>query len=189
MFSFLSPQTKHNFTASISVRNVRNLPKGNLTVKPDPSDPQLQEELYQQQQQYNYDQMQKLENSYYGTTHDMKYAKTTLLTDRNTNANGNGNAAINEALLAGGGGGGGTYAASTPLRRSSNSGGTGIMGQDFYGTSGNIYDMHNSYQQQQHLQHLHHQQQQLLSHPMRRVGSRAEIDMLERETSTQIRVS
>lgn len=95
-----------------------------------------------------------------------------MLTDRNNIAASN--AAINEALL----GAGGTYATSTPLHRSS----VGALGQDYYGTSGNIYEMHNSYQQQQ-------QQQQLMAHPMRRVGSRAEIDMLERETSTQIRVS
>ncbi|XP_065371611.1 uncharacterized protein kmr isoform X2 [Calliphora vicina] len=169
--------------ASISVRNVRNLPKGNLTVKPDPSDPQLQQQrqLQQQQQQYNYDQMQKLENSYYGTAHDMKYAKTTLLTDRNTVAGGN--AAINDPLL----GSGGTYATSTPMHRSSNSGGGGaggVIAQDYYGTSGNIYEMHNTYQQQLLQQQ---QQQQLMTHPMRRVNSRAEIDMLERETSTQIR--
>ncbi|XP_046803740.1 uncharacterized protein LOC111690014 isoform X4 [Lucilia cuprina] len=158
--------------ASISVRNVRNLPKGNLTVKPDPSDPQLQRQL-QQQQQYNYDQMQKIENSYYGSAHDMKYAKTTLLTDRNTSAAGN--AALNEP-----------YATSTPLHRTANSASMagGLMNQDYYGTSGNIYEMHNAYQQQLHQQQ---QQQQLLAHPMRRVGSRAEIDMLERETSTQIR--
>ncbi|XP_037814576.1 uncharacterized protein LOC119605460 isoform X7 [Lucilia sericata] len=163
--------------ASISVRNVRNLPKGNLTVKPDPSDPQLQQQQQRQlqQQQYNYDQMQKLENSYYGTAHDMKYAKTTLLTDRNTTAAGN--AALNEP-----------YATSTPLHRSANSAGIagGLMNQDYYGTSGNIYEMHNAYQQQLH-QQQQQQQQQLLAHPMRRVGSRAEIDMLERETSTQIR--
>ena len=154
--------------ASISVRNVRNLPKGNLTVKPDPSDAQ--------RQKYNaYDQMQKLENSYYGTAHDMKYAKTTLLTDRMTASTN----AVNETILGGGGGVGvcSSYVTSTPLHRS--------MAPDYYGTSAaNIYDMQNIYQQQQ----LHQQQQLLSSHPMRRVGSRAEIDMLERETSSQIRV-
>lgn len=184
MLPFFYFALKQNIcVASISVRNVRNLPKGNLTVKPDPSDPQLQQQRQlQQQQQYNYDQMQKLENSYYGTAHDMKYAKTTLLTDRNTVTGGN--AAINEPLL----GSGGTYATSTPLHRSSNSAGAGgVMAQDYYGTSGNIYEMHNTYQQQ--LLQQQQQQQQLMAHPMRRVGSRAEIDMLERETSTQIRVS
>lgn len=153
------------------------MPKGHLTVKPDPSDTQLQQQRQLQQQKYNYDQMQKLENSYYDTSLDMKYAKNTLLTDRNTNVNGN--AALNEALLAGV-----TYATSTPLHHPSINSSAGILGQDYYATSGYSYDMHNSYQQQQHLQ-----QQQLLSHPIRRVGSRAEIDILERETSSQIRVS
>ena len=136
-------------------------------MKPDPSDAQ--------RQQYNsYDQMQKLENSYYGTAHDMKYAKNTLLTDRST-ASSN---AVNETMLGGGGGVGvgSSYITSTPLHRS--------MAMDYYGTSAaNIYDMQNIYQQQQF-----HQQQLLSSHPMRRAGSRAEIDMLERETSSQIRV-
>lgn len=191
--SFYSCKHK-NYSASISVRNVRNLPKGNLTVKPDPSELQLQQEQQHQHQQYqqrqllqqkhNYDQIQKLESSYYGTAHDMKYAKTTMLADRNTNAVGN--AAINETLLAGGG----TYATTaTPLERGDS---VGVLGLDYYGANGYMYEAHNSYQQQQHLQQLQQQQQQqqqLLSHPIRRVSSRAEIDMLERETSSQIRVS
>uniref|UniRef100_A0A6P4FRA2 Uncharacterized protein LOC108052280 isoform X8 n=1 Tax=Drosophila rhopaloa TaxID=1041015 RepID=A0A6P4FRA2_DRORH len=97
-------------TASISVRNVNNLPVGNLTVKPDPSDVQ-QESAFA---------------PYYGGAAETKYAKNTVLTDR--------------GLYAGNGGG---LATSTPQN---------------------------------------HQQFR-----MRRTGSRAEIDMLERETSSQIR--
>uniref|UniRef100_A0A6P4FJV0 Uncharacterized protein LOC108052280 isoform X3 n=1 Tax=Drosophila rhopaloa TaxID=1041015 RepID=A0A6P4FJV0_DRORH len=96
--------------ASISVRNVNNLPVGNLTVKPDPSDVQ-QESAFA---------------PYYGGAAETKYAKNTVLTDR--------------GLYAGNGGG---LATSTPQN---------------------------------------HQQFR-----MRRTGSRAEIDMLERETSSQIR--
>lgn len=175
--------------ASISVRNVRNLPKSNLTVKPDPTDP------YPQQTLENYDQMNKLTNSYYGTTHDTKYAKTTTLTDKN-----------------GGNGGGNTYfsgnnasgaimlASSTPLHASSNN--INMNGGDYYGgttvgpgggggggggvgLNDSMYNIHQGiaaatagvggYQPQ--------------VYPMRRVGSRAEIDILERETSTQMRVS
>ncbi|XP_020817747.1 uncharacterized protein LOC110191283 isoform X3 [Drosophila serrata] len=98
--------------ASISVRNVSNLPMGNLTVKPDPSDAMHQESAFA---------------PYYGGAAETKYAKNTVLTDRGLYA-----------------GNGVQLATSTPQ----------------------------------------HQQQQFR---MRRTGSRAEIDMLERETSTQIR--
>jgi len=94
------------------VRNVNNLPVGNLTVKPDPSDVH-QESAFA---------------PYYGGAAETKYAKNTVLTDRGLYAaNGSG------------------LATSTPQN---------------------------------------HQQFR-----MRRTGSRAEIDMLERETSSQIRVS
>ncbi|KAH8360121.1 hypothetical protein KR093_010867 [Drosophila rubida] len=110
-----------SFTASISVRNVSNLPKGNLTVKPDPSDAQ---HLQLQQQQHesafaHYD-------PYYGNAQETKYAKATMLTDR------------------------GLYGKSMGMSTST-------------------------------------PQQQQLQFGMRRAGSRAEIDMLERETSSQIR--
>ncbi|XP_070142476.1 uncharacterized protein kmr isoform X3 [Drosophila kikkawai] len=98
--------------ASISVRNVNNLPMGNLTVKPDPSDALHQESAFA---------------PYYGGATETKYAKNTVLTDRGLYA-----------------GNGVQLATSTPQ----------------------------------------HQQQQFR---MRRTGSRAEIDMLERETSSQIR--
>jgi len=96
------------------VRNVNNLPVGNLTVKPDPSDVQ-QESAFA---------------PYYGGAAETKYAKNTVLTDRGVYA-GNGTPS--------------GLATSTP---------------------------------QNHPQFR-----------MRRTGSRAEIDMLERETSSQIRVS
>jgi len=51
------------------VRNVNNLPKGNLTVKPDPSDAQHESAFA------HYD-------PYYGNVQETKYAKATLLTDR-----------------------------------------------------------------------------------------------------------
>lgn len=98
-----------HLVASISVRNVSNLPMGNLTVKPDPSDTMQPESAFA---------------PYYGGAAETKYAKNTVLTDR------------------------GLYATSTPQ---------------------------------------HQQQQQQFR--MRRTGSRAEIDILERETSSQIRVS
>lgn len=97
------------------MRNVNNLPKGNLTVKPDPSDGQHHPSAFAQ-----YD-------PYYGNVAETKYAKATLLTDR------------------------GLYGRSTGMTTSTP------------------------------------QQQQQLG--LRRAGSRAEIDMLERETSSQIRVS
>ncbi|XP_039948121.1 uncharacterized protein LOC120766586 isoform X3 [Bactrocera tryoni] len=167
--------------ASISVRNVRNLPKGNLTVKPDPSDahnPLQQQQQQLQQQQHlaqGYDQMLgTLTNSYYGTAHDTKYAKTTTLTDQRSGFVG----------LGGGGGVGGVYgsngliaggnsilAASTPLHPSANGG-------DYYGGVGGGAGP--TLWQEQHTQ-------QQAAYPMRRVDSRAEIDMLERETSTQMR--
>ncbi|KAH8295428.1 hypothetical protein KR018_011027, partial [Drosophila ironensis] len=105
-------------TGSISVRNVNNLPMGNLTVKPDPSDALHQ--LHQEHQESAF-------APYYGGAAETKYAKNTVLTER--------------GLYAGNGAG---LATSTPQ----------------------------------------HQQQQFR---MRRAGSRAEIDMLERETSSQIR--
>ncbi|XP_018802728.1 PREDICTED: uncharacterized protein LOC108977483 [Bactrocera latifrons] len=168
--------------ASISVRNVRNLPKGNLTVKPDPSDAhnplqQQQQQLQQQQHlaQGTYDPtLGTLTNSYYGTAHDTKYAKTTTLTDQRGGFVG----------LGGGGGVGGVYgsngliaggnsilAASTPLHPSTNGG-------DYYGGVGGATGP--TLWQEQHTQ-------QQAAYPMRRVDSRAEIDMLERETSTQMR--
>ncbi|XP_068152149.1 uncharacterized protein kmr isoform X4 [Drosophila tropicalis] len=101
--------------ASISVQNVNNLPKGNLTVIPDPSDAQ-QESAFA---------------PYYGSSVETKYAKATILTDRGQYGPG------------GGKGAGTIGATSTPQ-----------------------------------------QQQQFV---IRRAGSRAEIDMLERETSSQIR--
>ncbi|KAH8356463.1 hypothetical protein KR200_008063 [Drosophila serrata] len=106
-----NPMNKSTRT-SISVRNVSNLPMGNLTVKPDPSDAMHQESAFA---------------PYYGGAAETKYAKNTVLTDRGLYA-----------------GNGVQLATSTPQ----------------------------------------HQQQQFR---MRRTGSRAEIDMLERETSTQIR--
>ncbi|KRF78322.1 uncharacterized protein Dvir_GJ14476, isoform G [Drosophila virilis] len=106
--------------ASISVRNVNNLPKVNLTVKPEPSD------ALQQQQQ---DSAFAHYDPYYGNGTETKYAKATQLTDR------------------------------APY--------------------GRTVGMATSTPQQQ--------QQQQLPFAMRRAGSRAEIDMLERETSSQIR--
>lgn len=101
------------------MRNVNNLPKGNLTVKPDPSDGQQLEQQHQSAFAH-YD-------PYYGNVAETKYAKATLLNDR------------------------GLYARSSGMTTSTP------------------------------------QQQQQLG--LRRAGSRAEIDMLERETSSQIRVS
>lgn len=104
------------------MRNVNNLPKVNLTVKPEPSD------ALQQQQQ---DSAFAHYDPYYGNGTETKYAKATQLTDR------------------------------APY--------------------GRTVGMATSTPQQQ--------QQQQLPFAMRRAGSRAEIDMLERETSSQIRVS
>lgn len=135
---------------------------------------------------YDYEQMQQLENSYYGTSQDMKYAKTTMLNDRSLGGLG--------GTLSGSGGIAGGYLTSTPLHASNSNIGLGL---DYLGnldtTAGhNIYDMHNQYQQQLHRMYQQQQlQQQMASaaYPMRRYGSRAEIDILERETSSQIRVS
>lgn len=102
------------------MRNVNNLPKGNLTVKPDPSDGQQLEQQHQSAFAH-YD-------PYYGNVAETKYAKATLLNDR------------------------GLYGRSSGMTTSTPQ-----------------------------------QQQQQLG--LRRAGSRAEIDMLERETSSQIRVS
>ncbi|XP_055849815.1 uncharacterized protein LOC129914533 isoform X4 [Episyrphus balteatus] len=128
--------------ASISVRNVRNIPKVNLTVKPDPSDQML-----------NYEQISKLASSYYGNAMDAKYAKTTqLATERDRNN-----------IY-------GLSSTSTPMAGSTSAGIT----MDFRGSS---YDINaaNAYREANGY------------HPMRRVGSRAEIDLLERETSSQMR--
>ncbi|KAL9900753.1 pleckstrin homology domain-containing family A member kramer isoform 3-T16 [Glossina fuscipes fuscipes] len=198
--------------ASISIRNVRNLPRSNLTVKPDATDAQLQhhqqhqqQQLQQPQQQYNnYDQMQKLTNTYYGTAHDTKYAKATTLTDRNARSIGGNSSSrgVGGVGVGGGGGGGGgdgkngggsgialtngIYAtASTPLHPSNDGLDMGeyfVSGVGGNGSNHNIYGMHNGYQSIAATQ-----QHQHLSHSLRRAGSRAEIDMLERETSTQIR--
>ncbi|KAM8705207.1 hypothetical protein ACLKA7_009634 [Drosophila subpalustris] len=108
------------FTASISVRNVNNLPKGNLTVKPDPSDALQQQQQHHESAFAHYD-------PYYGNAQETKYAKATMLTDR------------------------GLYGKSVGITTSTP------------------------------------QQQQQLQFGIRRAGSRAEIDMLERETSSQIR--
>lgn len=168
--------------ASISVRNVRNLPKGNLTVKPDPSDahnPLQQQQQQQLQQQHlaqgTYDQtLGKLTHSYYGTAHDTKYAKTTTLTDHRSGIVGLGGGAGgvygSNGLIAGGNS---ILASSTPLHPCANGG-------DYYGGVGGAAGP--TLWQEQHTQ-------QQAVYPMRRVDSRAEIDMLERETSTQMRVS
>ncbi|XP_075147883.1 pleckstrin homology domain-containing family A member kramer isoform X3 [Haematobia irritans] len=168
--------------ASISVRNVKNLPLGNLTVKPDPSDVML----HGQMDLYDYEQMQQLENSYYGTAHDLKYAKNTLLTDHGltTGSSGIGGMAGYGSL------GGGGYLTSTPLHASNSNIGLGLDYLGNLGSGHNIYDMHNQYQQQLHRlyqQQQHQQQMSAAAYPMRRYGSRAEIDILERETSSQIR--
>ncbi|XP_067619528.1 uncharacterized protein kmr isoform X3 [Eurosta solidaginis] len=169
--------------ASISVRNVRNLPKSNLTVKPDPSDAhqnplQLQQQQQtiaaQQKQQHlaqgNYDQiLGKLTNSYYGTAHDTKYAKTTTLTDRGGIYASNGHIS----------GGNNNLASSTPLHPSTIDG-------DYY--SGGVLSGMGGVTPAS-FWHAQQQQHQLYPapYPLRRVESRAEIAMLERETSSQMR--
>lgn len=173
--------------ASISVRNVRNLPKGNLTVKPDPSDAQnpLHQQLQQQQHltQGNYDQtLGKLTNSYYGTAHDTKYAKTTTLTDHRSGGGAGASVGVGFYSSSNGlnsGSSSNILASSTPLH-------PGVNGGDYYGGIsagvGGGAAAGPTLWQEQHIQ-------QQASYPMRRVDSRAEIDMLKRETSTQMRVS
>lgn len=154
-------------------------------MKPDPSDVLLHSQLVDP---YDYEQMQQLENSYYGTTgQDMKYAKTTVLTDRGLAGMGG---MGGMSGLAGGYNNG--YITSTPLHASNSNIGLGLDYLGNLGSGHNIYDMHNQYQQQLHRMYQQQQHQQQMAagaYPMRRFGSRAEIDILERETSSQIRVS
>ncbi|XP_055904217.1 uncharacterized protein LOC129940018 isoform X4 [Eupeodes corollae] len=131
--------------ASISVRNVRNIPKGNLTVKPDPSDQML-----------NYEQISKLASSYYGNALDAKYAKTTQLsTERDRNLYAQQKLMSTSTPMAG-------IASGIPMDFRGSS-------YDINAAANNAYRETNGY------------------HPIRRVGSRAEIDLLERETSSQMR--
>jgi len=187
------------FKASVSVRNVRNLPKSNLTVKPEPSDPkeelQLSNETAAKMFNNNFDDLNKMTNSYYGSAQDTKYAKTTsLLTDRS-----NALAATNPfSSLAGGYNdypsnlnGNSILATSTPMQANS-----GAL-DDYY--SNNLVANSLGDGLYAELQKQRYQQQMLYNsgyplyqsgapYSMRRAGSRAEIDMLERDTSSQLRV-
>lgn len=55
----------------------------------------------------------------------------------------------------------------------------GIGGANYYGLGGSTMNIRSNYEYRDNYNY----------HPLRKTGSRAEIDMLERETSTQIRVS
>lgn len=107
------------FAASISIRNVGNLPKNNLIVKPAHDTLQYQHSIYGSKQQ--------------------------LLTPQPSSA--------------------------APYY--------GISGINYYGLGGSTMNIRSNYDYRDNYGY----------HPLRKTGSRAEIDMLERETSTQIRVS
>lgn len=107
------------FAASISIRNVGNLPKNNLIVKPAHDALQYQHSIYGSKQQ--------------------------LLTPQ----------------------------PSTTAQY------YGIGGVNYYGLGGSTMNIRSNYDYRDNYNY----------HPLRKTGSRAEIDMLERETSTQIRVS
>lgn len=111
------------FAASISLRNVGNLPKNNLIVKPAHDVLQYQHSIYGSKQQ--------------------------LLTP--------------QPLSAGG--------AAPPYY--------GVGGMNYYGLGGSTMNIRSNYEYRDNYGY----------HPLRKTGSRAEIDMLERETSSQIRVS
>lgn len=108
------------FAASISIRNVGNLPKNNLIVKPAHDVLQYQHSIYGSKQQLLTPQPPSAAAPYYG-----------------------------------------------------------IGGVNYYGLGGSTMNIRSNYDYRDNYNY----------HPLRKTGSRAEIDMLERETSTQIRVS
>ncbi|WP_369199191.1 hypothetical protein, partial [Streptomyces djakartensis] len=112
-----------SISASISIRNVGNLPKTNLIVKPAHDIMQYQHSIYGSKQQ--------------------------LLTPQPLSTAG---------------------AAQSYY---------GIGGVNYYGLGGSTMNIRSNYDYRDNYNYNH----------LRKTGSRAEIDMLERETSTQIRVS
>lgn len=120
----------------------------------------------------------------YGSMVDTKYAKTTLLSERNSEMTLNGGPQDNGLYMA---------TTSTPLHSSS----SGLVGVSNYltNTHGSSFDLQqsgNATATAASLQQQHQYKQQppmALSSSLRRASSRADIDLLERDTNLQMRVS
>lgn len=110
----------------------------------------------------------------YGSASDAKYAKTTMLAERNSELALNSGQQENGLYLA---------TTSTPLHASGN----GLAGVSNYliNNHGSSFDL-----QQTGMGGTTSLQQQQLTHSsLRRASSRADIDLLERDTNLQMRVS
>lgn len=151
------------------MHNVRNLPKGNLTVKPDPSET-----------------IKGHPGSgllVYSSAPDTKYAKTTLLGERNSEM------ALNTTS---GQQDNGLYLASTSTPLHSSASGLAGVSNYLINNHSSSFDLQQTGNGRTSSlqQHQQQQQQHLTTHSsLRRASSRADIDLLERDTNLQMRVS